>query len=801
MKPPRAKNGKRLVPAETRTAPPPGLPDEMEQQRNLVEMQNEELRKAHANLEISHQRFLELHEQAPMGYLTFDAHGCIREINAAATTLLGVKRACGIGKPFVVYVEKADRKKFLDHLWTVRRAGATVATDLRLAARNGTVTQVQMTTGRLHDAEGRAGLFLSAIEDVTALRAGSVNTAYLASIVESSQDGIISYSLDEVIQSWNPGAQKLLGYSPAEIIGKHISVIVPDEQRAEFERNLLTAKSGTTVVPHETLRRRKDGSLVAMELTISPIMDGDRVVAVTAIGHDISERKRAEAALHESREKLQLAIAGADLGTWDWDLVNNRLMWDGRCKAMAGLPPDAETSYGVFMSTMHPDDRERANAVAMRAIETRVESEVEYRTVWPDGSVHWVVARGRATADETGRPVRFSGVTLDITERKHAEKALRESEERFRALVTATSEVLYRMSPDWREVLEVHSRKNPRANTETPNRNWLDDYILPEEWPRVMAAIAEATRNKGTFELEHRIRRMDGTLGWAVSRSIPLKDANGEITEWFGASSDVTERKEAEELIRKLNAELEKRVAARTAALQGSNEALKQAMEDRVRLEEEVIAVSEAERERIARDLHDDLGQQLAGIWCLSLAMQKNLASQSSPETATATRIADYLSKSLALTRGLARGLHPVVSDPKGLVSALTELAGRSSELFKAQCRLTVRQRVRIHDPAMATHLYRIAQEAVSNACRHGHAKHVTITLSYSRGRLMLSVGDDGKGLPKHDRKHTGMGMRIMNYRADVIGGTLVFRRRPAGGTMVTFTISTTAASALQTKK
>ena len=253
-------------------------------------------------------RRLAAEPHAPVGCLTFDAHGCIREINTAAAALLGVTRACVIGKPFVVYVAKADRKKFLDHLWKVRRATSTVTTDLRLAARNGKVIQTQITTGRHQDAEGRSSLFLCTIEDATALRAAGVNTACLASIVESSQDGIISYSPDGFIQSWNHGAQKLLGYSPQEIIGRHISVIVPDEQRAEFGRNLRGAKSGATVAPHETLRRHKDGSLVAMELTLSPVMDGSKVIAVTAIGRDISERKRAEAALHASEALRQLVM-------------------------------------------------------------------------------------------------------------------------------------------------------------------------------------------------------------------------------------------------------------------------------------------------------------------------------------------------------------------------------------------------------------------------------------------------------------------------------------------------------------
>ncbi len=133
-------------------------------------------------------------------------------------------------------------------------------------------------------------------------------------------------------------------------------------------------------------------------------------------------------------------------------------------------------------------------------------------------------------------------------QRQRAEHARQESEERFRALVTATSDVVYRMSPDWSEMRQLRG-KNFLADTEAPNRNWLQEYIHPDDRARVTAAINQAIRTKSIFELEHHVLRADGSLGWTFSRAIPLQDANGEIVEWFGAASDVTERKQAEQLL------------------------------------------------------------------------------------------------------------------------------------------------------------------------------------------------------------------------------------------------------------
>jgi PAS domain S-box-containing protein len=132
-------------------------------------------------------------------------------------------------------------------------------------------------------------------------------------------------------------------------------------------------------------------------------------------------------------------------------------------------------------------------------------------------------------------------------------EARRESEERFRALVTATSDVVYSMSPDWSEMRQLHG-KGFLADTKTPSVAWLEKYIHPDDQPHVLSVINEAIRTKSVFELEHRVLRADGGLGWTFSRAIPLLDANGEILEWFGAASDVTERKRAEEAWRHLSA-------------------------------------------------------------------------------------------------------------------------------------------------------------------------------------------------------------------------------------------------------
>ncbi len=159
-------------------------------------------------------------------------------------------------------------------------------------------------------------------------------------------------------------------------------------------------------------------------------------------------------------------------------------------------------------------------------------------------------ARGQLenrVAERTAELVRTNErLREELVERQRAQEALRGSEERFRALVTATSDVVYRMSPDWSEMRQLLGR-GFIADTEAPSRTWLQEYIHPDEQSRVMAAINEAIRTQSIFELEHRVLRVDGSLGWTFSRAVPIKDANGQIVDWFGTATDITERKRAEE--------------------------------------------------------------------------------------------------------------------------------------------------------------------------------------------------------------------------------------------------------------
>ncbi len=203
------------------------------------------------------------------------------------------------------------------------------------------------------------------------------------------------------------------------------------------------------------------------------------------------------------------------------------------------------------------------------------------------------------------------------------------------------------------------------------------------------------------------------------------------------------------------------------------------------RLEREILRISDEERRRIGQDLHDGLGQMLTGMALISQSLARRLAAQGRPEASELEELTDLIRQADQQARTLARSLIPVELEANGLEAALKRLASQAEQLFGVPCRLKADRRAHLSDNVAATHLYRIAQEAINNAVRHGKAKHLEIRLAADREALHLWIRDDGIGIPAELPETSGMGLRIMHYRARLLGGHLEVRRRRRGGTEV----------------
>ena len=211
-------------------------------------------------------------------------------------------------------------------------------------------------------------------------------------------------------------------------------------------------------------------------------------------------------------------------------------------------------------------------------------------------------------------------------------------------------------------------------------------------------------------------------------------------------------------------------------------ESLRREIRERSRMQKELLEIAEAEQRRIGHDLHDSLGQHLTATALAGKVLAKKLANKSTVEPATADRVVAMVEEAIELTRNLARTLHPIELGADGLVGALLNLAANLSKAFNVSCRLQHSGAVVLNDPRAGIHLYRIAQEAASNAIRHGRARNLVISLDATSKSIMLAVTDDGTGLPPDARTKKGMGLRIMDYRAGMIGATFDIQNLPVGG-------------------
>jgi signal transduction histidine kinase len=231
--------------------------------------------------------------------------------------------------------------------------------------------------------------------------------------------------------------------------------------------------------------------------------------------------------------------------------------------------------------------------------------------------------------------------------------------------------------------------------------------------------------------------------------------------------------------LRSLHYALEARASERAAKLTTEIAA-------REALERELLQISEREQRRVGHDIHDGLCQHLTGTAFAGQVLAETLKSQGSAQAESALKIVELIEQGIALSRGLARGLNLVELSSGGLMEALEDFASSTSDLFKVSCRFECPFPVPIHDADTAGHIFRIAQEAVGNAIKHGHAKDIVVQLEASNAGKILRVRDDGAGISPFQRGHRGMGLRIMSYRAEVIGAKLDIRRGEKGGTVVT---------------
>jgi signal transduction histidine kinase/DNA-binding response OmpR family regulator/GAF domain-containing protein len=369
--------------------------------------------------------------------------------------------------------------------------------------------------------------------------------------------------------------------------------------------------------------------------------------------------------------------------------------------------------------------------------------------------------------------------------RHEAEKAMRDSEDRFRTFTKATSDVVYRMSSDWTEMRYLDG-KEFIADTKDPSRTWLHKYIHPEDQPRVKAAIERAIQSKSTFELEHRVIRTDGSLGWTFSRAIPILDEHGEIIEWFGAAADITNRKHAEQALREsenrfrtLAGSLEQHVQERTAELEKAQDELRD-------LSARLLRAQDEERRRIARELHDSAGQTLAVLGMIHSSLAKRLE-HGPPDVATQLQEIQQLTAQVQQEiRTASYLLHPPLLDETGLSSALRWYIEGLTARGSLQIDLHIPDKLERLSPEAELAVFRVVQESLTNIHRHSGSSKALIRIGQDADGMWVEIEDGGRGmsvekLSQVQSQGGGVGIRGMRERIRQLRGQMSIESGSSG--------------------
>lgn len=473
---------------------------------------------------------------------------------------------------------------------------------------------------------------------------------------------------------------------------------------------------------------------------------------VVGVALDIDARKRMEDSMRESEARLEAAIGGSDIGLWDWQVRADALVWLSDWPKRRGIKSTVDrTTMADLLAVVHPDDRQRlVDDVVQVTGAGRGSIESEYRFRSLRGEYLWLQTRARVVErDADGRAIRVVGACIDVNHRRQAEEQLRTQAK----ILDTMNEGVALIDPAGcielaNPAFDRMFGREPGQHLGKPLRSLLASALAnapPDSAPhfeidRLMKRFAGRS-NRGDVLF----RRADGCefTGEAIAESIAL--ASG--PKWLLVVQDVSERKH---------------------------------------LEREVLDIANRERHRLGTDLHDGLGQELTGVALMLRSVSTRLGRDSPAAVPQIDGIVSLVNHAIESARAMARGLAPVTIDQGGLGSALEELTSRSRAAYGVQVRLrrTVPGDLQIAEDT-AIHLYRITQEAISNSIRHGRAARVQVSLRERAGRLELSVSDDGVGLGEGHAQCRGMGLKIMRYRARMIGGTIEIRRRRVGGTRV----------------
>ncbi len=552
-----------------------------------------------------------------------------------------------------------------------------------------------------------------------------------------------SYATREL--TWTEEMYRILGANPREFTPGWESMLaqcVP-ESREQFRAACQKAEAGAGQIDLELeINTYKNERIWVRVIGHLEMLGGHPFRAFGSV-QNIQAKKLAQIALENSTGWLKLSMAMANMHAWRWDRPQNSFEFamENPQIHLPSIFPDME----AMLARVHPKDQSAVKRAIDNAFAGQVEVRQEFELLGNDGRYRSYATTARPLFDGTV-PRGLVGVIQDVTARRDSERRLRRSEALLRATTSNTADTLFLLDT----AMRVRFVNNP-VNGLSP------EQIIGREIDALLPAAARAavlqklrhileTGETSTFEFES---LEGGQAQYFENRAVLVRD-DGIATGISISMRDITERK---------------------------------------RLEQEVLDISGRERQSIGRDLHDGLGQELTGVALMLRGLSSRIQQRCPDVVENVNEIVGYVNQSIETARSLARGLLPVRTETGGLSSALRALAARSRDVYGLEVRFSAEVcREFAFTETNASHLYRIAQEALTNAARHGHASLVDISLVAKEDGFCLRISDNGAGFVRPLPSSSGMGLKIMKYRADMICAKFDITASTPHGTVIAVT-------------
>ena len=584
------------------------------------------------------------------------------------------------------------------------------------------------------------------------------NEDHYRDLVENSRDLICTHDLNGVLLTVNLAAARTLGYEPEELASRNLRELLSPNLHKELDKYLAAVREKGSASGFMKLRT-KSGETRIWRYTNTLRAEGVQIPFVRGMAHDFTDVLQAQKALRESEERLRVAAEVGRMYAWEWDPATDSVLRSAECAGILGLDDAAQQGVAKdYFASVHPDDRAGLWGLANSLTPKDPAYRTQYRRFRSDGTLLWLEESGRATFDQAGKMVRLVGMTADITEGKQAEEKLRASEDRSRQIV--------QRSPVAMLVTHGLEQKNELLNDkftalfgysieEVPSVAQWWSLAYPDEMYRETVRVEwqmrvkEAIKKGSEIEpMEAMVRCKDGSCRYVEFHFSSLGETN------LVSFVDLTDRKNAAAALAKVGGRL--------------------------------IEAQEEERTRIARDLHDDIGQQLA-LLAIELGKLRETPTKFRTQIREhANKLQKRVSEICKDVEAISHELHSSKLELLGLKAAVKSLCKEFADYHKVKIDFDAKDLPNPLPKDISICLFRVAQEALRNGVKHSQAGRFQVQLSETPGAVHLSVRDEGVGFdPETAMNRRGLGLISMRERITLVKGTMAIRSKPQGGTEI----------------